>query len=121
MPMFTEQDRQKVAQLVRVLTNCSSSDADKAGDAICRDPESIALLGAACGLTANIAVEAATATEAAAVIQAWPLALGAAVWTGANVLAAKRFCTALVKQTASQVSASVYESDKFFLRSSVGE
>ena len=107
----------KISQLVRVLSNCSSSDADVAADRICQDPESIALLGMACGLTTAMAVQGVTATKAAAIAQAWPMVISGAIFTGVNVYAAKRFCTAVVSQTGSAID----NASKWSLKNSLGQ
>jgi hypothetical protein len=109
--------KSKVAQLVKVLANCSSSDADLAAEKMCRDPESIVLLATACGLTTVMAVQGVTATKAAALVQAWPMVIAGAVFTGANAYAAKRFCVSVVKQTGSAIE----HSSKWSLKSSLGQ
>jgi hypothetical protein len=60
----------KVGKVVQVLVKCSSSDADKTADKICKDWKALALLAAACGLTVNIANQSLIATKASLAIQA---------------------------------------------------
>lgn len=97
-------DREKVAKLVQILVHCSSSNARKAADNICQDPEAVMLLGAACGLSSVVAIEGFEATKVAAVVQAWPLAITAAIFTGASAYAAQRFCSSVVSQGASAIT-----------------
>jgi len=103
---------ERVAKVVQKLITCSSSDAQVASQAICRDPETIALLAAACGASGYVVSNGARATVSLAAVQAWPAAAASAVATGAGALAAKRFCSAVVTQGFSAVS----ESQKSILR-----
>ncbi len=106
----------KVSKTVQVLVKCSSSDADVAAEKICQDPESLALLAVACGLTMDIATQSLIATKASLAIQSWPtVALGGAS-TLANGYAAKKFCTAVVKQSGNVIT----NWDKSFLKDIIG-
>jgi hypothetical protein len=94
----------KVKELVQILMDCSDADADTASKAICKSPEAVILLGAACGLSTYVATTGATTAKAAAAVQVWPAAIGAGALSGAGLLAAKRFCGAMLKQSASGIS-----------------
>jgi len=94
----------QVSKTVQVLVKCSSSDADIAAEKICQNEEALWLLAIACGVTVSMANHGRIATMASLAVQSWPtVALGAA-FTLANGYAAKRFCTAVVKQTGNKIS-----------------
>ncbi|RYD19450.1 MAG: hypothetical protein EOP88_18900 [Verrucomicrobiaceae bacterium] len=92
-------DQQKIAKIFRILTDCSSADADRASQAVCQTPEAVALLVLACGASTKAAVDGASVGLQMATIQAWPAAIAAGALSGAGMLGARRFCTAVLEQT----------------------
>jgi len=94
----------KVSKTVQILAKCSSTDADKAADKICQDPKVLALLAIACGLSVDIASQSLIATKASLAFQAWPTVILGSASTLANGYAAKRFCTAVVKQSGKKIT-----------------
>ncbi|MEM8712775.1 MAG: hypothetical protein AAGG01_17625, partial [Planctomycetota bacterium] len=72
---------ERVAKVVQKLINCSSSDAQLASKAICREPETIALLATACGASGYIVANGGRTTVSLAAVQAWPAAAATAVMT----------------------------------------
>ncbi len=102
----------KVSKTVQVLAKCSSSDADVAAQKICQDWESLVFLGIACGLTVDIATQSLIATKASLAIQSWPTVVLGAASTLATGYAAKRFCTAVVRQSGNKIT----NWDKSFLK-----
>jgi hypothetical protein len=100
-----------VSDLVQVLTGCSSADADRAGADLCKSPEALALLAQACGISTGAvgfgglvtivgAAGAASGPVAVAGVPVWAIGLGL---TSVSVLSAKRFCSALVRQSGMSV------------------
>lgn len=103
MPLMERKEIGKVAKVVKILSKCSSSDAAKAADKICRDPEAVELLGIACGLSVGAVGVSGRTTIATAAVQAWPLAITSGIMTGVGGYAAQRFCIGVVRQTGNNI------------------
>lgn len=95
----------EVSQLVQVLTNCSSADAERASAEICRTPGAVELLASACGLsfgvlgtggTITVAGGGATIALGGVGVPVWALGISLGALGGLGV---KRFCLAVVNQT----------------------
>jgi len=88
----------RVADVVRILVTCSSKDAELAADKICEDPEAVALLLTACGLsTAAVAQGGRLIVAGNAVVPS--VTITGVVMAASGALAAKRFCGAVVQQS----------------------
>ncbi len=101
MPTTFGSQIRSVADIVKTVTNCSKAQADSAEEEICKSPENVAKLAAACGLAttaigySGVLLYTAPATAGGGAVAA--LALG-----GAGAVAAKRFCSAFVKHSTPQ-------------------
>jgi hypothetical protein len=92
-----------VSDLVRIVVNCSSSDANVAADKICSDPEAFKLLAVACGLsTAAVGQGGRLIVAGNAVVPS--VTLTGVVLAASGLVAAKRFCGALIRQTGREIN-----------------
>ena len=87
-----------VAALLSVLTNCSSGDAERAAQAICRTPEAIAVLASACGASKYAVGAGGVGTLVGLSTGTLPLAAASAGVGAVGALGVRRFCHAAVEQ-----------------------
>ena len=103
----------KVVDVVQTLVKCSRSDAERTADKICQDPDTIMMLGVACGFSVGAIGVGATVAKASATVQAWPVVVAGATTAFSGLYLAKRFCYAYYRQTTSR---SLSPLDKIKLR-----
>ncbi len=85
-----------VADIVQVVTQCSTAEANAAELQICKSPGAISTLAMACGISKSAIGLGGTLTVAGA--SGGSLILGGVVLTGAGLLGAKRFFKSIVDQ-----------------------
>ena len=92
-----------VPALLMHLINCSSGDAEKASQAICRTPEAIAALASACGASKYAVGAGGVGTLVGLSTGSLPLAAAGAGVGAVGALGVRRFCNSAVEQATQAV------------------